>query len=535
MIISDSIQVSESEQFLWLRDRNKPVLFVLNVKHDVDHPVRRKRFLKQKTDTVSIEGQVGHVREIQERSQKYLGHSNARIVPVHANAAYLAKNKDNITERETLREASRIDSLLNTVKDVARTHGKSYRIQAYRDELIYTLRNLQGELDQQINSLSKRLSHDKSEQDKLEAWFDDFEDRSIAHITSHLENIFEDKLYSEVDAFIDRYAGDKKADYKFKKKIQNLDIASSVKKLLQPIATEAKNKIEEHVRQSEFNEKALDLEFETSISDLKREHAGAIMDVIAAILDVASIVTGGLTRLLGTAIRGIKWLWGIDDRKKNREKRTEAKQRLKNKIRKKEQKVEGELVRWFDKNIAEPFKTNVKGGTRSVLRAQEQALNEMKEYQREIEKTRARVQNVFMNDLIRIHAPDESESILVKRVARKQGQVSKLLVEGATTSHIQKLSALGESLGESVDIVQAGIPAQEQVWQAVASVGPKSIRKKEKGWIVTLSPVGTKGTTEKTRSVHAQLASRLLQTSVEVKVSSGASVSFDEWRHERNL
>ena len=518
-VSSDSIQMSESEQFLWLRDRNKPVLFVLNVKQDVEHPIRRRRFLKQKTDTISLEGQSGHVETIRERSRKYLGRSKTPVVPIHAYAAYLARNGSNIQQRDALKKASRIDHLLNIVKEIAQTHGSNYRIQAYRDELSHALRTLRDKVDERASALAERLSYERANQEKLEEWFDDFEDRATTQILSHIRKIFEDKLYSEINILIDGDAGHNKTGQIFRRETQNVqdDIIKSIEKVVEPIVLEAKSKIEEHIRQSKFTEETLSLDFETSTSRLNR-YVGRTIKSLAAIKDIAitTVFTAGISKLMGSLTRVPIWLLGMNDHY-HKKYLIKSKQNLHKQVFKKEQQVKKTILDWFDDAIADPFKSNVKGDIRSILRSQERALRVVEDYQKEVEKTQMSIQRKFMNCLIQNQGIEGAEVISVKRVARKQGHASKILVEGATESQVEALSALEESLGESVDLVQANAPLLKQVKQALSSLRPKSVSRNGKGWEVTLDEQNTEDTTEKACSTHADLAGTLLDTLVTIE------------------
>ena len=55
LVTSDNIEESEFEKLAMLRRENKPVIILLNVLYDVKHPIKRKRFLEDFQNYVSIE------------------------------------------------------------------------------------------------------------------------------------------------------------------------------------------------------------------------------------------------------------------------------------------------------------------------------------------------------------------------------------------------------------------------------------------------------------------------------------------------
>ena len=61
LVTSDSIEESEFEKLTSIRRENKSVIILLNVLHDLKHPIKRKQFLEDPKKYVSEAAIKGHL------------------------------------------------------------------------------------------------------------------------------------------------------------------------------------------------------------------------------------------------------------------------------------------------------------------------------------------------------------------------------------------------------------------------------------------------------------------------------------------
>jgi small GTP-binding protein len=129
---SDSIQEEEVEGLACLRAQNKPLIFVLNVKEDLTKAVRLKRFVSNPDRLFAEEKIGGYVRRLDRIVREKLAMQSHTIVPIHAQAAFLANRLEFASSREALKRGSRLDDLLEVLKREVVTTGPIRRIQCIK-------------------------------------------------------------------------------------------------------------------------------------------------------------------------------------------------------------------------------------------------------------------------------------------------------------------------------------------------------------------------------------------------------------------
>jgi GTP-binding protein EngB required for normal cell division len=118
VVTNNNQQASEFEFLKHLRKKGKPLLVLLNVKEDLSHPVRLKRFLKEPelafSDNKDRLG--GHIDRICRDAKEHYGTDKFPIIPVQLLAAQIAQQQPEHEHAETLMKASRIQNFLDSVR-----------------------------------------------------------------------------------------------------------------------------------------------------------------------------------------------------------------------------------------------------------------------------------------------------------------------------------------------------------------------------------------------------------------------------------
>ena len=142
VLTDDSIQEELFRGFEHVRAENKPVLFVLNVKLDLQRPVFRKRFLRDPTERMGEQALRGHRDRLGELANERLGLSNYLVVPVHAQAAWLSR-----TEQDpALAEASGVGEVAAAVTDLVTRDAVPLRIRSTFDPSILEIEGVGDKL-----------------------------------------------------------------------------------------------------------------------------------------------------------------------------------------------------------------------------------------------------------------------------------------------------------------------------------------------------------------------------------------------------
>lgn len=118
VVTNNNQQTSEFEFLKQLRNKGKPLLVLLNVKEDLSHPVRLKRFLDKPDQAFSDDKDRlgGHIDRIRRDAAEHYGTSNFPIIPVQLLAAQIAQQQPEHEHAEILMKASRLQHFLDSVR-----------------------------------------------------------------------------------------------------------------------------------------------------------------------------------------------------------------------------------------------------------------------------------------------------------------------------------------------------------------------------------------------------------------------------------
>lgn len=118
VVTNNNQQTAEFEFLKQLREKGKPLLVLLNVKADLSHPVRLKRFLDKPDKVFSDDKDQlgGHIDRIRRDAAEHYGTSNFPIIPVQLLAAQIALQQPEHEHAEALMKASRFQKFLDAVR-----------------------------------------------------------------------------------------------------------------------------------------------------------------------------------------------------------------------------------------------------------------------------------------------------------------------------------------------------------------------------------------------------------------------------------
>lgn len=118
VVTNNNQQTSEFEFLKQLRRKGKPLLMLLNVKEDLSHPVRLKRFLEKPEQAFSEDKDRlgGHIDRIRRDAADHYGTSSFPIIPVQLLAAQIAQQQPEHEHAKTLMKSSRLQHFLDSVR-----------------------------------------------------------------------------------------------------------------------------------------------------------------------------------------------------------------------------------------------------------------------------------------------------------------------------------------------------------------------------------------------------------------------------------
>ncbi len=292
VVTSDSIQETEFDFFDTIKEHNKPLYIILNVKSNLTQSIRLKRFLedpyswKECTGPQSIKG---HIDRIHERLNGKYNMDAVEIIPIHLLAAQLGFSEGVSNEdAEKLRKGSNIFSFTSSVKNTVRKTGELKKSLSVVDGTAYQIHQISL-------SLAKDLTQLKDGHDLLEkklAKFHSFMNNEKTKLVEDLKNTFsgaKKELHRRAAAFADENYDRSDAD-----KLWERD--STVEAIYSKLNTQLKQRIEDYNEKvkSQIEEIAEDIQVLGSFNAVSSVSGESITNTRLGIGIVGSILSAAV-------------------------------------------------------------------------------------------------------------------------------------------------------------------------------------------------------------------------------------------------
>ena len=530
---SDGIQESSFRGMSKLRDQNKPVIFVINMMQDLNHSVYRRRFLKSPSSVMDKQAIKGHKSRIRKLAFDELGMHNVIVVPVHAQAAFLATRPEHAPDSDALHRASGLDDLLNVLTNEVLQRGTVRRLQTLLDGTIVQLMDLEEKLSREANSLHLSAKHLKDEFAELDDWLDRYIGTVNKRIEHHTSEVLR-PLRNKVSTFIDENIEREDVETRWMSTMKGMNIDGKMENFQKQIVDEVRERLEAFNRQV-----AVDYELlgKTNIniegpsqcnpSDIKRT-LGRVATVGAALASVAVVAAyiggtnfwnpvGWIAGVVSGVFGFLAWLSGDREEKLQRQKNQAAKQ-LREQIDFMEQDIVKAAKKWFDDNIISSLALGIRKETRQLYEGMSEISKALIEATSTCEKE---IESLNRRLLFRCGAFVEKnvaeDSVL--SIARDPGIKTKFTcVDGVVSSLF--CEEVGKALGEWVDRVEQA-PFQQMIAIALrpAKVDPDKVEEISSGrhrTIVRL-PASQMGQAIGKKGSNVWLASRLMKTQIQLQ------------------
>ena len=216
VVTSDSIQETEFAFLKKLKDRNKPVIILLNKKDNFLRSTKKKEsFIANPLDWYIREGEdsiSGHLTRIHEYVSKNHDFSDYRVVPVHLLAAKCALSEPDPKTREALMEGSRIREFLKVLSDLINTSGIIRRSQTIYNAGIYHMECNRISIREQIDTLNAFIRVlDKNRSKVMMKIKKAYEDRS-KELMECVDASFDSFITEDVQRFVNDHYSESKSE-----------------------------------------------------------------------------------------------------------------------------------------------------------------------------------------------------------------------------------------------------------------------------------------------------------------------------------
>lgn len=527
LVSSDGIQEESFKGMQALRQQNKPLLFVLNVKRDLQKPVFRRRFLADPRSVFEDDEIRGHVDRIHKLAGDFLGMRDIRVVPIHAQAAYLSTRPEHEDVADVLAEHCRLGELLRELESEVLRRGTVRRIQTVVDGTIVSLLDLQEELSEQSKTVKRTATYLKDKFGELDIWLDGFVRATNARAGTEAAQLVR-PLRASVSSFVDENIEREDVGARWKRKVKALEIEKWLSRQQASILDELRGRLAEFSREMSV-ESNLVAAFDGSGPatfdpwDVRRSlrWASAGGAALAGVAAVAAWVGGAnfwnpvgwVAGAVSVIALGLSWLFDDREKKLQRQKAKAAEQ-LRDSIDELERETAEALKNWFYESVTSRLVRGIRRDTKLLYEGMFDAARTLADGSRSVGSIVERLNRrllVRTGEFVGVPMPEER----ITRVVRDPGVRSKFLWRD-DQEDAGFCRQVGMAIGEWVDGVADG-PAAHQVAAALrpAAVSPANVSLSSQGALVRLAQ-GEMGRAIGKGGSNVSLASRLVGLRIKV-------------------
>lgn len=260
VVTSDSIQETEFDFFSTIKERNKPLYIILNVKSNLNQAIRLKRFLANPNGWRTEEGPQsikGHIERIHDKLDGKYNMDAVRIIPVQLLAAQisLSGEKDAKTSK-MLFDASNIKEFTDSVTKEVQLSGRLKKSLSVIDGTAYQINNISRMILSDLSNLKEGNETLKKKQRKNQAFFKDESERVLKNLRTIFQNA-KDELHNRASAFASEHYDDENAGKAWQNdnavKAINKRLKQKIQDLLNDLSDKIKTEVEEMVKDIQFS------------------------------------------------------------------------------------------------------------------------------------------------------------------------------------------------------------------------------------------------------------------------------------------
>lgn len=260
VVKNDSIQESEFNFLHQLKEKNKPLIVLLNVKENLANPKRMELFLKDperiytRTDGKAL---GGHIERIRRHVLENYPNTHFDVIPVQLYAALLSRDEVHSSIADTLYNASHVQHFLDALKLSMIEEGPLRRSQTLLDGTAMALRNISTDIRQHAAVLSDIVQRLDAQRSNIAQKQETAYNRARRTLKSAVGEAFK-TLQASVESFSQAHYNDREEEIKkaWERHVYELgverELTAAVKSTIEEYVSEIKQYIEELVEDLSF-------------------------------------------------------------------------------------------------------------------------------------------------------------------------------------------------------------------------------------------------------------------------------------------
>lgn len=203
IVTNDSIQETEFDFFETIKERNKPLYIILNVKGNLSQGVRLRRFLEDPDAWRTGDGPQsiqGHIARIHDRLDGKYNMNAVRIIPIQLLAAQMGFEDFDNDNSQVLRDSSNIFEFTKSIKEEVKQSGELKKSLSVVDGTSYQIHQINQTLHADYNQL--KGDHDllAGKKKQLQSFFD-WEKKKLFKDVDNIFSGVKNELHNRASAF----------------------------------------------------------------------------------------------------------------------------------------------------------------------------------------------------------------------------------------------------------------------------------------------------------------------------------------------
>lgn len=197
IVTNDSIQETEFEFLQRLKAQAKPLIILLNIKHNLRDPRRLENFLREPSKLFAMEGNSGiggHIERIRRYAKEHYANDYFDIIPVMLLAAQMAREPEHIANQDKLFKASRIEDFLDSIRESLVKHGRIRRSQTLLGSTVGAIEHPQKWANQHLQVYQQLIETLKTQRQDLYSKIQVAGKDSWESLQQQILSIFQDLL-----------------------------------------------------------------------------------------------------------------------------------------------------------------------------------------------------------------------------------------------------------------------------------------------------------------------------------------------------
>lgn len=231
---NDSVQETEFNFLKLIKDRNKPIVILLNVKENIENEARLKIFLKEpekwykRKDGKSLQG---HINRIREYAKKHYSNEYFEIYPIQMLAAKMSNEEKYSDKKNILYKSSHIQDFLDNIRMQIIDEGIIKRSQTMIDGGVYIINyiyNILTNNNEKLNSMNNSFKKNKNNlMKKIEKSYQENKDTLEKYLKAAFKDLKDNKALEFANDNWDVKSGD--VSYRWEQYLKDIRFNEEIK------------------------------------------------------------------------------------------------------------------------------------------------------------------------------------------------------------------------------------------------------------------------------------------------------------------